>query len=100
MIEIEHKGRTLHLLKTSSKPIPQQRKRRKIGLFGTFSQYKDSIEEVKHEESEGEMERSRRLSAQESLGGQLGRVSLLNSGGPNIIGNAEDVKPLQFNSTR
>ena len=52
---IEHKGRTLHLLKAKSKPVPQQRKRRKIELLGTFDQFKQSQEEFKQEESEAEM---------------------------------------------
>ena len=36
----EHKGKTLHLLKSGSKPVPQQRKRRKIEILGTFDQFK------------------------------------------------------------
>ena len=35
IISIAHRGRTLHLLKQSSKPVPQQRKRRKITIFAT-----------------------------------------------------------------
>ena len=52
---IEHKGRTIHLLKQSSKPVPQERKRRKIELFGTFEQFKQVQEERKQEELEAEM---------------------------------------------
>ena len=52
---IEHKGRTIHLLKHSSKPVPQERKRRKIELFGTFEQFKQVQEEQKQEETEAEM---------------------------------------------
>jgi len=45
----EQKGRTLHLLKQSSKPVPQERKRRQIALKGTFQQFKQMQEEQKHE---------------------------------------------------
>ncbi len=34
------KGRTVHLLKASSKAIPQERKRRKIDLAGTPQQWR------------------------------------------------------------
>ena len=51
LFAIEHKGRTLHLLKSSSKPVPQQRKRKKISLYGTFEQYKEAQEEQKQEDS-------------------------------------------------
>ena len=34
----------MHLLKQSSKPIPQERKRRKIQLAGTLSQYKEACQ--------------------------------------------------------
>ena len=34
MLVIERKGTTLHLLKQSSKPVPQVRKRRKMNIFG------------------------------------------------------------------
>ena len=39
---IEKNGKTLHLLKARSKPTPSMKKRRKIEIFGTFGQYKDS----------------------------------------------------------
>jgi hypothetical protein len=35
----ESKGRTLHLLKQRSKPVPQQRKRRKVEIFATPLEY-------------------------------------------------------------
>ena len=35
----EHKGKTIHLLKSSSKPVPKERKRRKIEIIGTFQEY-------------------------------------------------------------
>lgn len=31
---VENKGKTLHLLKQASKPVPQQRKRKKREIFG------------------------------------------------------------------
>ena len=35
-LHIEHKGKTLHLLKKTSKPITGERKRRKISILGDF----------------------------------------------------------------
>ena len=35
-VYVEHKGRTLHLLKQKSKAVPQDRKRKKVELFGTL----------------------------------------------------------------
>ena len=54
-VSIEHKGKTLHLLKASSKPVPQQRKRRKIDILGTYEQFTQQREEHKQEESEAEV---------------------------------------------
>ena len=51
-LRIERKGKIIHLLKKSSKPIPQKRKRRKIDLFGTYEQFKAAQEETKQEEPE------------------------------------------------
>ena len=50
----ERKGRTIHLLKASSKPVPQERKRRKIDIAGTFQEYKSAMEEQKQEEPAAE----------------------------------------------
>jgi hypothetical protein len=36
------KGRTLHLLKKRSKPVSQQRKRRKVEIFATPLEYVQS----------------------------------------------------------
>ena len=36
----------MHLLKASSKPVPQQRKRRKVDLCGTPSQWMHHVAEV------------------------------------------------------
>lgn len=38
-LRTEHKGKTLHLLKANSKPVPQIRKRRKISIKGTFEEF-------------------------------------------------------------
>ena len=48
---LDQKGRTVHLLKQRSKPVPQQTKRRKIDLLGTFEQYKHAVEERKQGEA-------------------------------------------------
>lgn len=58
VILTENKGKTLHLLKASSKPVPQERKRKKIEILGSFNQFKDQLEEHKQEESEAESRRS------------------------------------------
>ena len=34
MSVVEQKGTTIHLLKHSSKPVPQERKRRKLNIYG------------------------------------------------------------------
>ena len=44
----------VHLLKQRSNPVPQERKRRKIELKGTFEQFLQSQEEHKKEETEAE----------------------------------------------
>ncbi len=79
----KHKGRTIHLLKASSKPVPQERKRRKVSMLGTYEQYKHMKEESKQEEPAGEefMEHARSEKPQMPAG--RGYV-------PNIIGNVED----------
>ena len=38
----EKSGKTLHLLKSNSKPTKPRQKRKKVELFGTFDQYKES----------------------------------------------------------
>ena len=40
------------MLKTASKPVPVNRKRRKVEVLGTLGQYKQAHEEVKQEEPE------------------------------------------------
>ena len=41
--------------------MPQERKRRKIDLMGTFEQFKQVQEEQKHEETKAEAARSNQL---------------------------------------
>ena len=70
-------------MKASSKPITQERKRRKIDILGTFSEYKTAHSKAQLnqvEESKGEHGNQSRVTAQ--VFGQ--RQS------PNIIGNVED----------
>lgn len=50
ILVLDQKGKTVHLLKQRSKPVPQQKKRRKINLLGTFDEYKHAVEERKQEE--------------------------------------------------
>ena len=42
MYPTEKPGKTLHLLKASSKPVPAQRVRRKVQILGTYDQYRES----------------------------------------------------------
>ena len=67
---IEHKGKTLHLLKQKAKEVPQQRKRRKLTVFG-----------------EGNEERK-----QEQRPESVTAFQQKQQKGPNIIGNVEDFK--------
>ena len=80
------------MLKSSSKPVPQQRKRRKVEILGTFDQYKVQREEHKHSESASEQPGSRRQSIHEVFGDKSKGKTKMNTGGPNIIGNVEDVQ--------
>ena len=46
---VEKRGRTIHLLKQQSKPVPQNRKRRKIALAATpeeFAKKDNLVQEV------------------------------------------------------
>ena len=65
-------------MKASSKRVPQDRKRRKIDLLGTFEQFQAQQEEQKQEESEAQAEESAFADHENS------QVV------PNVIGNAED----------
>ena len=48
--------------------MPEQRKRRKVEILGTFAQYKDQQEEHKQNESGSEQAMSRRQSINETFG--------------------------------
>ena len=43
-------GKTIHLIKKASKPVPQARKRRKIDLLATPQEFKAHLEECKRED--------------------------------------------------
>ena len=88
----ESKGRTIHLLKKNSKPVPQVRPRRKIDLKGTFSQYKQAQEEHKREETEEEAAKSDNiLTVPRSFINNDGSANV-NPTFPNVIGNVEDMR--------
>ena len=70
-------------MKASSKRVPQDRKRRKIDLLGTFEQFRAQQEEQKQEDSEAHAEESAFADH------ELSQVV------PNVIGNAEDEANLQ-----
>ena len=46
----------MHLLKASSKPIPSARKRRKIEVKGTLSQYKDAVGASQQQQADPQMQ--------------------------------------------
>ncbi len=88
----ENKGKTLHLLKKASKPVPQSRKRVKRDIFASpldFRQlHPDFAEEQKDEEPEMEVDAQFNPIGNAEDGPNLGYVPA--GGGPNQIGNAED----------
>lgn len=87
---IEQKGRTLHLLKARSKPVPQVRKRRKIDLLGTFQQFSQQEEEYKQEETPAEVMMSQTEQVHQLTGAMNMGIQNQFTNQPNIIGNAED----------
>ena len=46
-LSVERTGKTIYLLKKASKPVPQDRKRRKIDLLATPQEFKAQQEESK-----------------------------------------------------
>ena len=46
IFEIGKNGKTLHLLKKSSKSFSGQKKRKKINVFGTFEEYQAQLREA------------------------------------------------------
>ena len=63
--------------------------------MGSFDQYKEQQEEHKQSESGSEPAMSRRQSIHESFGDKDKDQLGVNTTGPNIIGNVEDVQPIQ-----
>ena len=99
----ENKGKTLHLLKKASKPVPQSRKRVKRDIFASPLDFRrlhpDFAEEQKDEEPEMQVDAQftptgnaedgpTQIGNAEEDGPNLGYVPA--GGGPNQIGNAED----------
>ena len=80
--------------------MPQQRKRRKIELLGTFDQFKQSQEEHKQEESEAEMIMSQTQQVHPLAGAMDTGIMNQVMNQPNVIGNIEDktVEMKQFNN--
>jgi hypothetical protein len=76
-------------LKQSAKPAPQERKRRKIELKGTFEQFLQIQEEQKREETEEE------AAAANQVANNV-HAANINPTGPNIIGNVEDMQSMQL----
>lgn len=79
------------MLKKNSKPVPQIRRRRKIDLMGTFTEYKQAQEEKKREETEEEAAKSNNiLTAPRPLINNEGSANIYPTF-PNVIGNVEDM---------
>ena len=79
----ENKGRTLHLLKKASKPVPQNRKRVKRDIFASPLDF-HRLHPDFAEEQKGEPE----MEPEPVQINPLGHVPA--DGGPNVIGNLED----------
>ena len=70
---VEKKGRTLFLLKKSSKPVPQKRSRVKLSVYGE--------EELKQEEMANMSDVRQNMSESQHM---------VSTGMTNVIGNVED----------
>ena len=79
-------------MKQSSKPVPQERKRRKIGLKGTYEQFLQMQEEQKREETEVEAAATNQIQADQNAAINNNQAAAINQAGPNIIGNVEDMQ--------
>ena len=75
--------------------MPEQRKRRKVEILGSFDQYKEQQEEHKQSESASEQAMSQRQSIHEPFGDKIKGKLGVNTTAPNIIGNVEDAQPIQ-----
>ena len=92
----EHKGRTVHLLKKSSKSVPELRKRRKIELKGTFQEFQAGQEEIKREEPASSIVDPNQQAAAQNAANIAAGANIFNPGGPNVIANVEDMSNVQF----
>ena len=86
----EHKGKTIHLLKARSKPITQERKRRKIEIKGTFEQYlaaqpQENYPQIEESKNDQREEAVKPGAQSKAIALETGRRKV-----PNIIGNVED----------
>ena len=76
--------------------MPQERKRRKIDLKGTFQQFVQMQEEQKREETEAEAAAGSQTQADQNAAINNNQVAAINQAGPNIIGNVEDMQSVQL----
>ena len=90
----QHKGKTLNLLKQSSKPVPQERKRKKHEIFGNLVSAHDSFSESSQQPEVKSQQQQQQQPMQ--LGSTQSRPLYYpprsNMGGdnPNVISNLED----------
>ena len=83
----EHKGKTLHLLKADSKPVPQERKRKKVGIYETFAAAKDQVYDPNYPRPSNSFKAQPEQQQQQQ---QQQHQSSFNNPGPNLIGNLGD----------
>ena len=76
--------------------MPEQRKRRKIELKGTFQQFQAVQEEIKKEEPAASIVDPNQQPAAQNTGTLAAGAHLFNPSGPNVIGNVEDMQSVQF----
>ena len=76
--------------------MPQERKRRKIELKGTFQQFVQMQEEQKREETEAEAAAANQIRADLNAVANNVQSTNINPAGPNIIGNVEDMQSVQL----
>ena len=76
--------------------MPQERKRRKIELKGTFQQFVQMQEEQKREETEAEAAAANQIRADLNAVANNVQAANINPAGPNIIGNVEDMQSVQL----
>ena len=76
--------------------MPQERKRRKIDLKGTFQQFVQMQEEQKREETEAEAAAASQIQTDQNVAINNNQAAAINQAGPNIIGNVEDMQSVQL----